>query len=118
MEKFDSTWRKYMPLIRLMMRRAAKESQLLSLSKFDFIKAGAATKGSHGFKISFVKGSAENALHHQLAKDFLSAMMRDAAIKEMLASNDYDIGMNSKFELSIKNRTATIPVQETAEQQD
>ncbi len=107
-DKYATAWQKYLPLIKLIMRRSAKEQQLLPLSKFDFIKAGAATKGSYGFKIAFVKGSPDNTVNHQLAKDFVAALMRDAIIKDMLVSDDYYITMNTKFELSICNRSAQL----------
>lgn len=90
------------------MKRSLKEQQLLSLSKFDFIKGGAAIKASYGFKIAFVKGSPDNTVPHQVAKDFVSSMMRDDSVKQMLQAYDYDMSMNTKFQLRILNRSAVL----------
>jgi len=52
----------------------------------------------------------------QLAVDLAAVMLEDATIKNLFAANNYEVSLNTRFQLSIKNCTvkAEEPVLEEA----
>lgn len=110
---YTQIWNKYLPIIRILLKRAAAEDQVFDLNVSDFKKSGAARKAGYKFLIQFSKGRVDNVIStSELAKDLAFVLLEDKQVKEWFVQNDYHIAMNAKFQLSIK---MIAPVQ-TAEQ--
>jgi len=96
-------WNKYLPIIKILMKRSVNSDQVLDLNVTDFERAGIARKSGYKFMIQFSNGRVDNVISSiPLAKDLASAMLEDAAVKELLQQNDYQITMNAKYQLGIK----------------
>lgn len=96
-------WNKYLPIIKILLKRSTSGDQLLDLNLTDFERAGIARKSGYKFTIQFSNGRVDNVISSvPLAKDLANALLEDAAVKELLQRNDYQVTMNPKYQLGIK----------------
>lgn len=116
-------WAKYLPIIKILMKRSAGGDQVLNLNLTDFERAGMARKSGYKFTIQFSNGRVDNVISAiPLAKDLATALQEDGAVKELLLQNDYHISLNPKYQLGIKfiprpdsgDGTSSAPVQADA----
>ena len=99
---YTQTWAKYLPIVKILLKRAVAGDQIFSLNVSDFKQAGATRKIGYKFIIHFVDGRVDNILASDIARDFASALLDDANIKALIQQNNYQISMNTKFQLNIK----------------
>lgn len=104
---YTQVWTKYTPIIRILLKKSASSEQTLDLNRIDFERAGSGRKAGYKFTIEFRKGRVSNLISSSpLATTLASILTQDAVIKDLLQKNDYDISLNTKFQLHIKNLTA------------
>jgi hypothetical protein len=100
---YTKIWDKYLPIIKILLKRAAGGDQVLNLNLTDFERAGIARKSGYKFTIQFSNGRVDNVISSvPLAKDLATALQEDPAVKSLLQQNDYHISMNPKYQLGIK----------------
>ncbi len=100
---YVAIWNKYLPIIRILIKRSLTAEQALDLNRIDFERAGSGRKAGYKFNIEFRNGRVANIISNiPLAADLASAMLDDAATKAILTGNEYHISLNTKFQLSIK----------------
>lgn len=100
---YTKAWTKYLPIIKILLKRAANAEQTLDLNKPDFEKAGIARKSNHKFSLEFSNGRVNNGINSTpLAKNLALVLLEDKTVKETFTKDDYVIAMNTKFQLSIK----------------
>jgi hypothetical protein len=110
---YTHIWLKYLPIVRILMKKSAASEQILNLNRPDFEKAGVARKAGYKFNIEYTNGKVSNVIStSQLALDLAAVMLEDAGIKPLLAANNYQISLNTKFQLTIKNTTPQEEVME------
>jgi len=98
-------WNKYLPIIKILMKKSFSDDQTLNLNRIDFEKAGSGRKAGYKFTIEFSQGRVVNVISGSaLASDLASTLLNDPAARQILASGDIDISLNTKFQLSIVNR--------------
>lgn len=103
---YTHIWLKYLPIIRILMKKSSAGDQVLNLNRPDFEKAGVARKAGYKFTIEYTNGKVANVIStSQLALDLAAVMLEDATMKTLLAANNYTISLNTKFQVSIKNVT-------------
>ena|SRR5438105_1288951 len=103
---YTHIWLKYLPIIRILMKKSAVGDQTLNLNRGDFEKAGIARKAGYKFTIEYTNGRVANVIStSQLALDLAAVMLEDATIKNLFSINNYQVSLNTKFQLSIKNCT-------------
>ena len=100
---YTQLWSKYLPIIRILIKRSATQDQLLDLDVTDFDRAGIARKAGNKFNLIFSNGKATNSIGSSpLAKDLITTLLDDAIVKELFTQNEYHITVNTKYKLSIK----------------
>jgi hypothetical protein len=100
-------WNKYLPIIKILMKRAATTNQSLDLNRIDFEKAGSGRKAGYKFSIEFKQGKVANVISSSpLATDLAAVLMNDPASKTIMANIDVTISLNPKFQLFIVNKNA------------
>lgn len=100
---YTQIWNKYLPVIRILLKRSGTTEQFFQLNVSDFEKPGQVRKTGYKFNLHFNKGRADNLIHSSaIAKDLAHILLEDEGVKGLLVQNDYDISMNSKYELNIK----------------
>ena len=99
-------WNKYLPVIRILLKKSAGGDQLLSLNRDDFERAGTGRKAGYKFTIEYKEGKVSNVISgSDLASHLAIAMLEDAATKAVLQSGHFQVILNTKFQLTIKNIT-------------
>jgi hypothetical protein len=99
---YVAIWNKYLPIIRILLKRAVNGEQVLDLNRIDFERAGSGRKAGYKFMIEFNKGRVGNIISGiPLAADLAQVMQEDAAAKAILLPNNFTISLNTKFKLTI-----------------
>ena len=103
---YTQIWSKYLPIIKILLKRTVNGDQVLDLNRIDFERAGSGRKAGYKFAIEFTKGRVANIISGSpLASDLAFVMLEDANIKALLIPNHYIVSLNTKFQLSLKNVT-------------
>lgn len=103
---YTHIWNKYLPIIKILLKRSVGGDQTLDLNRIDFERAGSGRKAGYKFNIDFSKGKVTNVISgSQLASDLAAVLQQDGILKTLLSENDYQLVLNTKFQLSIKNVT-------------
>lgn len=98
-------WNKYLPIIKILMKRSAAGDQTLDLNRIDFERAGSGRKAGYKFTIELIQGRVSNIISGSpLASDLATVLLNDSAARQILGVNDINISLNTKFQLSIVNR--------------
>src|SRR5437762_9453727 len=103
---FTQTWNKYLPIIKILMKRSANGEQTLEMNSTDFQRAAGGRKVKFSFSIELVKGRMRNILAPSpLARDLITALQQDEVAHALLRKQEYELVMSSNFKLQIKNCT-------------
>ena len=105
MNTYTQVWNKYLPVIRILLKRSATEEQSLGLNRIDFEKGSRTRKPACSFNIELVNGRLSTIIQSVPAKELITAMLDDDVTKSLLRQNTYAISLNSDFQLKIKNNT-------------
>lgn len=101
---YNHIWKKYLPIIKILLKKSIDDEQVLDLNKIDFERAGTARKAGYKFKIDFIGGKVGNVISgSQLAMHLAQVMLEDEAAKEILKDQHFEVSLNTKFQLLIKN---------------
>jgi hypothetical protein len=101
---YTHIWLKYLPIIKILMKRSAGGDQNLDLNRIDFERAGTGRKAGYKFTIEFTNGRVANVISNSpLAPDLATVILQDDVIKTLLATSNYQVSLNTRFQLSIKN---------------
>jgi len=101
---YKTVWAKYLPIIRIVLKRALTAEQILALNIPDFERAGMTRKSGYKFLIKSKDGKPSNVIvDFPLASSLTSTLLEDKVIHELIATNEFHISLNPKFELTIKH---------------
>ena len=99
-------WNKYLPIIKILMKKASAGNQTLDLNRIDFERAGSGRKAGYKFSIDFKQGRVSNIISGSpLASDLATVLLNDPASRTILANADISITLNTKFQLAIANKS-------------
>lgn len=112
---FSQTWKKYLPVIAILLKRAATGPQTLSMNNTDFERAAAGRKIKYSFTHLYLTNGRINTevKHSALAKELSVLLQEDDTIKKLLMGQSLEFSMSNDFVLTIKNNTP--PVEELTE---
>ena len=97
------TWKKYLPVIRLHLKRSLVEEQSFKLNITDFESAGDRGKSGYTFNLQMENGKPTNSISGApVARDLFEALKSDDIIKGMLEGRNVKISVGKTFVLSIK----------------
>jgi hypothetical protein len=112
-------WNKYLPIIKILMKKTAAGSQTLDLNRIDFERAGSGRKAGYKFTIELKKGRVSNIISGSpLASDLAMVLINDPATKDILANMDVAITLNTKFQLILVNKGVSEDKENAAPQLD
>lgn len=101
---YNHIWKKYLPIIRILMKKSVSGDQVLDLNRVDFERAGTGRKAGYKFTIEFTDGKVGNVISGSaLAMHLAAVILEDDGAKQIINENNYEISLNTKFQLSIKN---------------
>jgi hypothetical protein len=103
---FVQTWNKYLPIIKILLKRSVNGDQVLDMNKTDFQRAAGGKKVKFTFSFSLVKGRLNGIeTTPPLAKDLISVLQQDNTTNSFIRQSELDFSMNGNFQLLIKNVT-------------
>src|SRR6185437_3798430 len=100
---YNHIWKKYLPIIRILMKRSISEDQVLDLNRIDFERAGTGRKAGYKFKIEFTDGKVGNVISGSpLAMHLAQVMLEDEGARQIISDDNFEMSLNTKFQLAIK----------------
>jgi len=113
---FTQTWNKYLPIIKILMKRSVTGSQSFDMNQTDFQRAAGGRKIKFTFTISLHKGRIQNITNPPaLAKDLSELLQENSDTNKLVRKYDYEFSLNSNFQLTIKNSTSPLVESESTE---
>ncbi|MBD1364224.1 hypothetical protein IDJ77_10420 [Mucilaginibacter sp. ZT4R22] len=101
--KYLTTWKRYIPVIRLHLKKSLNEEQSFKLNITDFESAGDRGKSGYTFNLSMENGKVINNISGSaVARDLYEALKADEAIKAFLQDRNIKISVGKSFLLTIK----------------
>jgi hypothetical protein len=101
---YNHIWKKYLPIIKILLKKSLTEEQVLTLNRIDFERAGTGRKAGYKFKIEFTDGKVGNVISGStLAMHLAQVIMEDDSVKEILNEHNFQVSLNTRFQLIIKN---------------
>lgn len=105
--KYLHLWKKYMPVIRLLLKKSG--DQKLQLYRHEFESTGVKNKAGYLFNIEMVNGKVMNRISAvAIAKDLVQCMAETPAINEWLKTQSVNFSMGKSFELNIYKVSADV----------
>lgn len=103
---FVQTWNKYLPVIRILLKRSVNADQTLDMNQSDFQRAAGGKKVKFTFSIMLMNGRFRGTESPSpLANDLISTLQQDNTASEFLGGKELQFTMNNNFQLLIKNNT-------------
>jgi hypothetical protein len=107
---YTNVWSKYLPIIRIVMKRSLAAEQILSLNAPDFERAGMKRKSGYKFSFGLKEGRLKNVIIDlPLASSLAAVLLEDNTVKELIDKNEFHITLSPKYELSIRHIPHTEP---------
>ncbi|HEX2607223.1 MAG TPA: hypothetical protein VHK91_07580 [Flavisolibacter sp.] len=98
----SNVWAKYLPIIRILLKKAITSEQQLNLNIPDFERVGLTRKTGYKFLIRFKSAKVDNVIiDSPVASSLASSLLEDQSIKAILLQEDFSISMNAKFQMTI-----------------
>ena len=111
---FIPTWNKYLPVIKIILKRSINAEQTLDMNSTDFQRAAGGKKVKFTFSIALIKGRLKGIeAASPLAKDLITVLQQDDTTHKLLRQYEFELSMNGDFQLRIKNSTP--PLEEESE---
>ena len=117
---FTQTWKKYVPVIVILLKRSAIGDQTLRVNQTDFESAA----GGRKIKYSFTQLQLNNrrintaVKHMPVAKELAEVLQEDDTAKAMLAGKQFEFSLSTDFLLTIKNNTPAETAEVVAENEE
>ena len=106
---YTNVWSKYLPIIRIVMKRSLAAEQMLALNAPDFERAGMKRKSGYKFSFNLKEGKLKNVIIDlPLASSLASVLLEDKAIGELIRTNEIHISLSPKYELTIRHVPQTV----------
>ena len=105
---FSQPWKKYLPIIKILMKRSPNGEQTLEMNKTDFERAAGGRKAKLTFSVYLHKGRIQKTASTPppVARELATVLLDDQVTYQLVREQDYEFSMNSAFHLSIKNTSA------------
>ncbi len=101
--KYLQLWKKYIPLIRLLLKKADKEDQTFQLYKHEFDATGVSAKIAHTFNLEMQNGKVMNNVRGMaVVSDLIQLLRENKDVHEWIQDKHLMISMGKGFDLTIK----------------
>jgi hypothetical protein len=101
---YTYTWKKYLPVIRLLLKKAADTNQEIKIDRMDFEKGTRSRKTLGSFNIEVARGRLLTISPPVAARDLYDVLVDDDIARKLIHLNSYEILFGSDFTLRIKNQ--------------
>ncbi|MEI7979495.1 MAG: hypothetical protein WCI53_11670 [Bacteroidota bacterium] len=99
---YTQLWKKYLPVIRLLLKKTADGDQKLQIYKHEFVSTGAKNKLGYIFNLEIVNGKAVNKSNTLASSfDMLNVLNDNDITSEWLKGKTVRISVNKACELTL-----------------
>jgi len=104
---FTQTWKKYLAVIAILIKRSASGHQTMRLNNTDFERAAGGRKIKSSFtQLQLNKGRLNTQIKQGVvAKELATVLQEDEIIKKLLVDQYLEFSLTNDFTLTIKNNT-------------
>ena len=103
-QAFAGVWSKYLPAIRILVKKAVLTEQVLGMNRTDFERAVGIRKAGYRFSVNFINGKPDALFNgNDIVQAFIGVLQEDTVTRELLAENDYTFSFGGKYQIQIKN---------------
>ena len=102
---YAQIWTKYLPVIRILLKKSATEEQRLGLNRTDFEKGNRNRKPTCSFNVRISNGRFNTVSQSAPAKELIAVLLEDEVAKKLLRENNYHFVLNADLQLRIVNET-------------
>ena len=114
---YKHVWNKYLPVIRILMKRSASGPQKLPLNRTDFEKVSRSRKAYPSFNIELENSKLTTVNPSLPAKELVTSLLEDDISKGLLRQSNFKFTLKSDLELIITNLTPSTKEPSELEQQ-
>jgi len=108
--RFLSLWTKYLPVIRILLKKSVSEEQQVSLGKMELKSLDNRKNASYTFHLVITKGKLENKIGSAvIGKDLFTLLTDDTMIRKFMHDKIVNIRMGNSFLMTIKSDPAEVP---------
>ena len=102
---FTQTWKKYLPVIFILIKRSTQGEQVLKMNHTDFERASGGRKTKYSFSnLELTKARLNSHVKHSpMAKEFAVLLQEDPAVRRYILDQHLEFSMTNDFTLTIKN---------------
>lgn len=101
---YENVWAKYLPVIRIVMKRSLRGEQTLPLNAADFERAGMKRKSGYKFSFAVQQGKLKNVIIDlPLASSLATLLLEDEATKELINAHEFRFSLSPKYVLTIQH---------------
>ncbi|HWK07974.1 MAG TPA: hypothetical protein VNS58_30305 [Puia sp.] len=102
--KFLTLWMKYLPAIRILLKKSLNEDQQISLGKMELATLDNRKNANFSFNLAITKGKVENTIGvAAIGKDLFSVLSNDSIIKSFMDDKNISIQMTRASLLTLKS---------------
>lgn len=99
---YKHIWQKYVPVMKILMKKTEDNPQVLELNRLDF-EGASIRKTGFKFKIEFHNGKVSNIIHDSpIAVELAQQLMENETTNQILNNKNFSISLNTKYQLTIK----------------
>lgn len=108
--RYQQLWKKYVPVIKILLKKSLAEEQRLALSKREFEVAANKIKYNYQFTMEIEKGKVQNDIRDSaVAIDLMQLLNENGDVQRWLIDKNVKMNMSKGFEL-ILNASVLEPV--------
>ncbi len=109
-----NVWIKYLPVLRIVLKRSLAAEQQFALNAPDFGRAGYTRKSGYKFLLKIKDARLSNVIIDMpIASTLATTLLEDKTIRDLFLDNEFHISMSAKYELTIKHIPHYKPHEET-----
>jgi hypothetical protein len=105
--RFLALWTKYLPVMRILLKKSVAEEQQVSLGKMELQSADNRKNANYSFNMEIVKGKIENGIGAAaIGKDLFYILSNDSTVKSFMHDKNISIQMTRTAQLTFKTTPA------------
>lgn len=101
--KFLALWTKYLPVIRILLKKAVTEEQQIPVGKMELQSIDNRKNANFSFNMEIINGKVENSIAvHAMGKDLFQVLNGDVAARSFILDKNVVIQMTKAALLTIR----------------
>jgi len=102
--KFLALWTKYLPVIRILLKKSLNEEQQVSLGKMELRSVDNRKNANYSFNLAISKGKVENRIGSAaIGKDLFTILNSDSIVSDFMQDKTINIRMGNASLLTMKS---------------